>query len=296
MEYSFPRYLLSKQTVDDRALNKDVLHALQAHLSPEPVSIIEVGAGIGTMFKRLVTWNIIHSGEYILVDALQENISYAREWIPLWAAEEGLSAEWTGQQRLHLSGQNRDIFVGFECADVFDYAERNKRPADVLIAHAFLDLLPMPESLNDLFSLTRGLAWLTINFDGMSSLQPVIDPALDEQVERLYHATMDSRPTGGDSRMGRKLFEHLRTVNAEILSAGPSDWVVYARGGEYPADENYFLHFILHFFDNSLKDCKDLAPGIFQQWLAKRHKQIDCGDLVYIAHQMDFLVEKDAAG
>jgi hypothetical protein len=27
MDYSFQRYLLSKQTVDDRALNKDVLDA-----------------------------------------------------------------------------------------------------------------------------------------------------------------------------------------------------------------------------------------------------------------------------
>ena len=47
MDYSFPRYLLSKQTVDDRALNKDVVNALRIHLPPEPITIIEVGAGIG---------------------------------------------------------------------------------------------------------------------------------------------------------------------------------------------------------------------------------------------------------
>ena len=150
----------------------------------------------------------------------------------------------------------------------------------------------MPESLQELLSLTKGLAWLTINFDGMSSLQPVIDPTLDEQIENLYHRTMDERPTGGDSRMGRKLFEHLRTVEAEILAAGASDWVVYARDGKYPADEKYFLQFILHFFDSSLKDREELEAGILQAWLAKRQEQIDCGELVYIAHQMDFLVRK----
>lgn len=292
MDYSFPRYLLSKQTVDDRALNKDVVNTLRAHLPPEPVSIIEVGAGIGTMLKRLVMWHLFCRGEYVLVDSMQENITYARAWIPSWASEAGLRFEWAGQDHLQLCDQTREIHVRFECADVFDFTERNKTPADLLIAHAFLDLLPMPESLKGLFSLTRNLAWLTINFDRMSSLGPAIDPALDEQIERLYHATMDARPTGGESRMGRNLFEHLRSVDSEILAAGASDWVVYARDGKYPDDEKIFLQFILHFFESSLKDCEELEAGTFQQWLTKRHQQIDRSELVYIAHQMDFLVRK----
>ncbi len=269
MDYSFPRYLLAKQTVDDRALNKDVVDALRDHLPSEPISIIEVGAGIGTMLKRLVDWDLFCKGEYILVDSMQENIAYAGEWIPAWATEAGLSVKWIGPDHLHLYDQTRDISIRFECADVFDFTGGNKTPADILIAHAFLDLLPMPEGLKSLFSLTKGLAWLTINFDGMSSLQPAIDPALDEQIEKLYHRTMDERPTGGDSRMGRKLFEHLQTVEAEILAAGASDWVVYARDGKYPADEKYFLQFILHFFDSSLKNREELDAGTFQEWLAK---------------------------
>jgi hypothetical protein len=292
MNYSFPRYLLSKQTVDDRALNKDVISTLRIHLPPGPVSVIEVGAGIGTMLKRLVAWDLFCKGEYVLVDSELENITYGRRWIPSWAAEAGLSAEWIGQGHLHLCDPTRDIYVRFECVDVFDFIEGNKTPVDLLIAHAFLDLLPMPESLKKLLSLTRNLAWLTINFDGMSSLQPVVDPILDEQIERLYHATMDTRPGGGDSRMGRKLFEYLQSVGAEILAAGASDWVVYGRDGKYPADEKYFLEFILHFFESSLKECKELESRIFGQWLTKRHDQIDCGDLVYIAHQVDFLVRK----
>jgi hypothetical protein len=289
MDYSFPRYLLAKQTVDDRALNKDVVNALRSHLPSEPISIIEVGAGIGAMLKRLVDWNLFRQGEYILVDSMQENIAYAREWIPAWASEAGLSVEWIGPAHLHLCDQTRDISIHFKCADVFDFTRRNNTSADILVAHAFLDLLPMPKSLKELLSLTKGLAWLTINFDGMSSLQPVIDPMLDEQIEKLYHRTMDERPTGGDSRMGRKLFEHLQTVEAEILAAGASDWVVYAREGKYPADEKYFLQFILHFFESSLKNREKLDAVTLQGWLAKRHEQIDCGDLVYIAHQMDFL-------
>ena len=96
MDFSFQHYLLSKQTVDDRALNKDVIDALRVNLPPEPVTMIEVGAGIGTMLKRLVEWEILCSGEYVLVDAMEENIAYAREWIPQWAAEAGLDVERIG--------------------------------------------------------------------------------------------------------------------------------------------------------------------------------------------------------
>lgn len=296
MDYSFPHYLLSKQTVDNRALNKDVLNALRVHMPPDPISIIEVGAGIGTMLKRLVLWNIFCSGEYILVDAMEENITYAREWIPQWAAEAGLSVESLDWNHLQLCDETRDIRIHFECMDVFDFIQKNKTPGNVLIAHAFLDLLPQPESLQGLLSLTKGLAWLTLNFDGVSILQPVIDRELDEKIEQLYHDTMDTRSTGGDSRTGRKLFDHLRSVNAEILAAGGSDWVVYANNGKYPADEKYFLEFVLHFFESALKDSSQLDAATFERWLAKRREQTDCGELVYMAHQLDFLVKSKSAG
>ena len=74
MEYSFPHYLLSKQSVDDRALNRVVLDALRANLPIEPIRIIEVGAGIGTMLKRLVRWDIILKAEVVLVDEMAEKL------------------------------------------------------------------------------------------------------------------------------------------------------------------------------------------------------------------------------
>ena len=292
MDYSFPHYLLSKQTVDDRALNKDVLNELRVNLSNQPITMIEVGGGIGTMIKRLINWGIVCSGDYTLVDALESNIAYAREWIPQWATEAGLSVEGFGPNQVRVCDQTRDIRISLECADVFDFIQRYQQPADLLIAHAFLDLLPMPESLAKLFLLTKGLAWLTLNFDGMTTLEPVVDNSLDEKIERLYHKTMDLRPTGGDSRTGRKLFEYLRLLNVEIIAAGASDWIVHTMHGEYPADEKYFLHFILNFFETSLKAHTELAATEFENWLARRREQIERGELVYIAHQMDFLVRK----
>jgi hypothetical protein len=327
MIYSFPRYLLAKQTVDDHALNRVVLDVLKSALSVYPfLSVVEVGAGIGTMLARLLRWDILPpSVDYTLVDEMPENVAFAREWLPRWARENGYEVEILPDETIRFSASQStptpsSVSVHFVCADVFDYI-RSPAPAagqvsasspDLLIAHAFLDLLPMPESLPKLFSLVKpgGLAWLTINFDGVTTFEPPIHSSvngirfsasqsarasasssdnLDAAIERLYHQTMDTRPTGGDSRSGRHLFGYLKQAGGEILSAGASDWVVYPVNGQYTADEAYFLHFILHFFENSLHDHPELDSTQFATWLATRRAQIDRGELVYIAHQMDFL-------
>lgn len=287
--HSFPHYLLSKQSVDDRALNKDVLAALKINLPEKPLRIIEVGGGIGTMPARLLRWKIVSQAEYTLVDSSEENIRFASEWLPLWARQNGWRVKEDCPDEIEIFDDERNICVKFVHADLFDFIAAQAEPADLLIAHAFLDLLPLPKGLGDLFTLTNSLAWLTLNFDGISSLEPVIHADLDAKIERLYHQSMDARPGGGDSLAGRHLFRYLEQAGAEIVSAGASDWVVYPVNQRYPADEAYFLHFILHFFEESLSNHPELETAIFSDWLAKRRLQVDCAELIYIAHQMDFL-------
>jgi SAM-dependent methyltransferase len=299
MDYSFPHYLLAKQTVDDRALNRQVYEALTAGLPPRSLRILEVGAGIGTMLARLLRWGMLMDADYILVDQMEENIAYALDWLPGWVEENlrtgpaGPRVERSGANQLRILAGPRDVRATFVQADVFDFIERGPDKADLLIAHALLDLLPLDESLPKLFSSVEsgGLAWLTANFDGVTALEPALDPELDAKIERLFHESMDIRPSGGDSRTGRHLFGHLGVAGAEILVAGASDWVVFPRHGSYPAEEAYFLQFILHFFETSLAGHPDLAPAEFDAWLAERRAQVERGELVYIAHQMDFLVK-----
>ena len=151
------------------------------------------------------------------------------------------------------------------------------------------DLSHNPEDLPRLLSLTHDLAWLTLNFDGLTAFEPSFDRALDEQIIRLYHRSMDERPTGGDSQTGRHLLSQLGGLRAEVIEAGASDWVVYPRDGAYPEDEAYFLECILGFFEESLLRHPELEPGAFESWLAARRAQIRSGNLVYIAHQLDVL-------
>lgn len=287
---NFQGYLLTKQSVDDRALNKDVLATLKAHLPPAPFSIVEVGAGIGTMLVRLLRWEILSDVEYLLIDEMADNVAFGMGFVSKWAEENGFRVLSLGSDTLHLSNPSRSITAKFIHANMFDFISSRPSPADLLIAHAVLDLLPLPESLPKLFSLTKDLAWLTINFDGSSILEPAIDPALDRRIELLYHKTMDRRPGGGDSQSGRNLFAYLDQAKAEILEAGSSDWVVYPQQGKYTADEAAFLQYILGFFEESLTAHPDLDAGKFSRWLNTRRNQIAKGELVYIAHQLDFLV------
>lgn len=288
---NFQEYLLTKQSVDDRALNKDVLATLKAHLPPAPFSIVEVGAGIGTMLVRLLRWEILSDAEYLLIDEMADNVAFGMEFVSRWAEENGFRVLSVGSDTLHLSNPSRSITAKFIHANMFDFISSRPSPADLLIAHAVLDLLPLPESLPKLFALTKDLAWLTINFDGSSILEPAIDPALDRKIELLYHKTMDRRPGGGDSQSGRNLFTYLDQVKADILEAGSSDWVVYPQQGKYTADEAAFLQYVLGFFEESLTAHPDLDAGKFSQWLHTRRNQIAKGELVYIAHQLDFLVK-----
>jgi hypothetical protein len=183
-----------------------------------------------------------------------------------------------------------------EAADVFDFVirERDRRGWDMLIAHAFLDLVDVPQTLPLLFDLLApgGLFYFTINFDGETILEPPLEPALDERVIRLYHETMDERMINerpsGDRYTGRHLFNNIPSAGGEILAAGSSDWVVYPQKGSYPADEAYFLHFIMGTIKEALTGHPQLDARRFAGWIDRRHKQIDAGSLVYVAHQLDF--------
>ncbi|HAJ36550.1 MAG TPA: class I SAM-dependent methyltransferase [Chloroflexi bacterium] len=288
MYNDFTRYLTAKRTVDDRALNRPVwerlaeaVRARQAGMS-RPLRVLEIGAGIGTMVERLLAWRLFDADapgvHYTLLDAdpallaaAQDRLTQLPSWLKLEIAP----------------------------ANVLEYATRvtaagAAQQCDLLIANAVLDLLDLPTALPQLRGLVtdKGLFYFTINFDGATLLEPTIDPAFDDAVEAAYHRTMDARITdgrpSGDSRTGRHLFTRLPATGFDIRAAGSSDWVVHPIEGRYPADEAYFLHFIVATMERALRHAPTLAPARFAAWIATRHAQINDGELTYIAHQIDF--------
>ena len=70
--YSLLRYLAAKKSVDDRALNWQVWQHLVAALPratpQQPLRILEVGAGIGSMVERLLAGDVLTHATYTAID------------------------------------------------------------------------------------------------------------------------------------------------------------------------------------------------------------------------------------
>jgi len=299
MEYSFQRYLAAKKTVDDRALNLRVWNSLARELAAiqaeRPLQVLEVGAGIGTMLQRMLAPGLLRKAVYSAMDGMLENIGLAKKNLGTWA-ENKWDVE-TEPDGLRLAKAGDSVQVKFENCDLNDFLDQNlgHRTWDVLIASAFLDLFDLSKLLARLkgLILPAGLAYFSINFDGVTIFEPVAEQGLEERILAQYHRTMDERTIraalSGDSRAGRRLFHYLPAEGFELVEAGSSDWVVFSRQGIYPADEAYFLHHIIHFFEESLEGNSEISQTELSGWAAMRHAQVEQGELVYIAHQMDFL-------
>jgi SAM-dependent methyltransferase len=262
-----------------------VWEALCAALPPQtsgaPLRVIEAGAGTGAMIDRLIAQGVLRHARYTAVDADDCSLREVKRHLPAWQA------------------RAPGVTIECETADIFVWIRREpaRCACDVLIAHAMLDLLNLPRAVPQLLSLVKpsGLCYFTLNFDGVTSFEPAIDPLFDAHIEQLYHQTMDERVVdgepSGDSRSGRHLLQILRQHGVDILAAGSSDWVVFADRAGYRGDEAYFLHYIVDTVRVALEEHPQLAQrrAEFLAWVERRHAQIDRGELIYIAHQLDFL-------
>ena len=146
-----------------------------------------------------------------------------------------------------------------------------------------------------------GLGWppcsrcfyFTINYDGLTILEPIADQDFDHNVLAPNHPTMNERIRDGkrfgDSRTGGHLFEQIQNAGGKILAAGSSDWFVFPGSGGYPQDEAYFLHFIIDTIYQALRIHPELGAAKSEEWIRQRHAQIESQDLIYIAHQLDYV-------
>jgi hypothetical protein len=297
----FIRYLASKKTVDDRALNAHVLQSFRDSLPASgpasPLRILEVGAGIGTMIERLLDWGLLADAQITAVDEQAELLIEARRRLATFGNAHGHRLSGTDSSSLELQRGEHLVRIHFVEQEVLDFAGSRSGPPewDVLLANAFLDLVDPQATLRALSRLLRrpALLYLTINFDGMTLFIPEIDSELDAQIEASYHRTMDERMRdglhSGGSRTGRGLFGVLPVVGAEILDAGSSDWIVFPDGSGYPADEAYFLQWILDSHESALRKSTNLEQTRLVEWIAERRRQLERGELIYVAHQIDFL-------
>jgi SAM-dependent methyltransferase len=290
---SFIRYLASKKSVDDRALNRRVWDAMIAAVRDPGAReggllqdgagqgaarrggprVLELGGGIGTMVERVIEDGRLQPLSWTMIDAQPALIAEAR-------------------RRL---AKTPPFPVELLATELDSYLASPYQPFDLVVANAFLDLLDPQSALPRISELGRpgGFFLFSITFDGLTAFEPVIDRELDNRVLELYHRTMDERSVdgsrSGDSRCGRHLLTLLPQCGYRIIEAGSSDWIVLPRDGIYPADERFFLSCILDFFEESLTARAPLNAGELRRWLRARREQLDAGALVFLAHQLDVL-------
>ena len=286
--YNTVRYLKAKAAVDDNALNGRVYDALAQGINGmggTPLRVIELGAGVGSTFKRLFERGLLSSGEYVMVDLDSESLAEAERAV----------GETVGSG---IVAPSVDYIAQDAVVYLREQAEAG-RLADVIIGQALADLVNVPEFLEATASALRpgGLLYLPITFDGETVFEPTNNTLLNARVVDSYHRTMDDRrtPNGlatGGSQAGRAVLGEIPQAGLEIASVGSSGWVVYPQEGGYPEDVAYFLHHIINFVWEALSERSIVFSAGLEEWVADRHRQIEIGELIYIAHQLDVLARK----
>ena len=322
---AFVRYLAAKRTVDDRALHRptfdrlvEALEARAAARGDDPVRILEVGCGLGTMLSRLREWDALPSHvEYVGVDIEERTVAAAADRL----ADRGFERIGERRFRRRDDAAGEELDVELHAADAFEWASERRAagataPADgsastppdddegpvfdLVIGMAFLDVVAFDRVVETLFPLLEGggLGYFPITFDGESVFEPTIDAERDRAIVAAFHAAMDAPDRPGGSRTGRRLVSALPAAGAERLAVGGSDWVVAgdADGGEYHAAEADFLRHIVDTVERAIttetpaEKRASLTDADVESWATQRHEQIDGGDLIYVAHNLDHLV------
>lgn len=288
-------YLRAKRTVDDRALNRRVLERFGRELSrrEEPVRIVELGAGVGTMIARLAGWGLLPDRvSYRAVDHDADCIARARELVPAWLESagyevdtlesttdgssrgeppdattlvarrkgehnggegEGESDEGDGEGRSDGRSVDERLEITLEVADAFAL----EGSTDVVVAAALLDIVDLEVAIPAVADLLgdEGLLYAPITFDGGTTFAP--RDRLDDRIERRYHRHMDEVRDGGSSRAGTELLATLPGREWDVLAAGGSNWIVRPVDGEYPGDETVVVSHVLE----TISDAVDAVPS-----------------------------------
>ncbi len=267
---------------------------LEPGRAERPLRLLEVGAGIGGMLERTLARIDLGHAEYYALDSEAAHLPEAAHRLQAWAAARAAGWSRLGDEHWRVEAPGARVDIHWVTASLFDEAIPST-PFDVVLAHAFLDLVDLDRALPRILGRLRpgGLCYFSLNFDGLTAFLPEIDPQLDEAIVRAYHATMDVRRDGphpsGDSRTGRRLVGELPRHGVELLAAGASDWVVFPREGIYPEGEALILFGILDMVGEAVEGSAAVSTDQISTWTARRRRQVEDGQLVFIAHQLDVL-------
>lgn len=284
-------YFEAKAYVDEKSLHEPTKSLFLTLARELKGRVVDLGCGSGKMLQRLLKWGVPKSTTYIGVDSDPRVIKPFERAFNTFFGQVQTSAK-ENEIEISAPGGIQILLYTREAEDFL----REESQFEVITSCSFFDLVNIYSLLPLVYEKLRrgGLGYFVCNFDGETYFEPIISSELDERVVRLYHDSMRRRNLelgipDGEYRSGRKLAPIWQRCGGRVLSLGSSDWVIYPRYGEYPKEERYLLESILNFVAQSLRGYSEIAPEEIDFWIGERKRQLENGELIFVAHNLDFL-------
>jgi hypothetical protein len=202
-------------------------------------------------------------------------------------------------ERIEANRSGRRVRVGFQCRAIFEFEPPDSARYDLITAHGFMDVVPMPRAVARFaeWLAPGGMLYATLNYDGDTALFPLYrDAAFEAAVLAEYDASMERRrvqglPVGG-ARSGRRLHSLLMQTGFDVIAYGSSDWNITPFDGRYRGRDADVLGTLLALMRGESERERAIDRDALGRWYAGRTAQIASGELGMIVHQLDLLATR----
>jgi hypothetical protein len=291
----FAEFLEAKFALDERSLNRDVREAFRSALRSLPrIECLDVGAGTCATFRRLLHSGLTNPLTLTALDRDRGLLDIARRNAEGWLRALGLSPRME-DGAIQTRGE-RLAAMRVAAGELKDH--RPDRIYNIITAHAFLDLSPLPQVLRQFAAWLQpgGYLYASINYDGDTALMPAYeDAAFEARLLRDYNDTMelrrvDGQATGG-AYCGRRLHALLPEYAFDIVARGGSDWNISPFAGEYRDGDAICLKALLEMIYGEGQRSGFFCQVELDRWHEERLRSLAERQLTLSVRQLDLLAQ-----
>jgi SAM-dependent methyltransferase len=274
--FDYVEYLQLKKAIDDRSLNPLVWQTLtdwitQKSLQHQKLRILEIGAGTGTMIGRLLESIFPFRASYTALEPEQAFKVAAKEQLERWANDKGIGFTEIANGVWQLNEGDKYLeldWLSIPAENVGTIIEDSS--LDLLLAHAVVDLLPVPVLLPKLLSLLKpeGAFYFSLNYSGTTQFEP--GHHADDSLMQAYNRDMDARFDDlkwRASLTGIRLGSWLAATGYQVVAEADSDW-------KLNSSDSVFVRNILDTIKKALQGMNELPT-----WYDTRASQLEAGSL-----------------